>query len=94
VGLEVYYPTDLRNALLAAEHAVKVTANASNTKDDPFTTGFLAGYQAALTTLALAFGLSACTSSPMAEWKAGLLTTASPASLPCSTIKRKNLTPA
>jgi hypothetical protein len=57
VGIEVYYPADIRNALLAAEQAVGATADAAGDKDDPFTTGFLTGYRAALTTLALAFGL-------------------------------------
>jgi hypothetical protein len=58
MGLEVYYPTDVRNALLAAEQAVNATADATGSKDDPFTAGFLTGYRAALVTLALAFGLT------------------------------------
>lgn len=65
MGLEVYYPTDIRNALLAAEQAANATAKAVRpahdgaigNQDDPFSAGFLAGYWAALTTLALAFGL-------------------------------------
>jgi len=57
VGLNVYYPADVRNALLAAEQAVNATAEAAGDPEDPFTAGFLAGYRAALTTLALAFGL-------------------------------------
>jgi len=59
MGLEVYYPADIRNALLAAEQAANATATATGDQDDPFTSGFLAGYRAALTTLALAFGLGA-----------------------------------
>ena len=59
VGLEVYYAADIRNALLAAEQAVGATAEATGNRDDPFTAGFLTGYRAALTTLALAFGLAA-----------------------------------
>ena len=62
MGLEVYYPADIRNALLAAEQAVGATADAAGNKDDPFTAGCLTGYRAALTTLALAFGLPACLS--------------------------------
>jgi hypothetical protein len=84
MGLEVYYPTDVRNALLAAEQAVNAMADAAAVgtstcpalvvsdqdtvqqvqgRDDvdcpqsAFTAGFLTGYRAALTTLALAFGL-------------------------------------
>lgn len=70
MGLEVYYPTDVRNALLAAEQAVNAMADAAtigqgqvvNQDGDtipqsPFTLGFLTGYRAALTTLALSFGL-------------------------------------
>ncbi len=59
MGLNVYYPQDIRNALLAAEQAVSATADAASQRDDPFTAGFLVGYRAALTTLALAFGLTA-----------------------------------
>jgi len=57
VGLNVYYPNDVRNALLAAEQAVNAATDAAGDQDDPFTAGFLAGYRAALTTIALAFGL-------------------------------------
>lgn len=73
MGLEVYYPTDVRNALLAAEQAVNAMADATavgaaiqagqdqaggvTIHQSAFTAGFLTGYRAALTTLALAFGL-------------------------------------
>lgn len=59
MGLEVYYPADIRNALLAAEQAVSETAHATSSLDDPVAASFLAGYRAALTTFALAFGLVA-----------------------------------
>lgn len=61
MALEVYYPQDIRNALLAAEQAVNATADATtgDQEGDSFTAGFLTGYRAALTTLALAFGLAA-----------------------------------
>jgi hypothetical protein len=78
VALEVYYPADIRNALLAAEQAVNATAEASDRLDDPFTAGFLTGYRAALTTLALAFGLAACSEPPSADRKSALLATALP----------------
>lgn len=58
MSLNVYYPTDIRNALLAAEQAVNATTDAAGAHDDPFTAGFLTGYRAALTTIALAFGLA------------------------------------
>lgn len=65
--LEVYYPADIRNALLAAEQAVNATADATGDQEgDPFTAGFLTGYRTALTTLALAFGLVATDSG---EWR-------------------------
>jgi len=57
MGLEVYYPADVRNALLAAEQSVSATAQVAGSQDDPFAAGFLTGYRAALTTIALAFGL-------------------------------------
>lgn len=79
MGLEVYYPADIRSALLAAEQAVSATADAACRKDDPFTAGFLTGYRAALTTLALAFGLAARPETFSADRKAALLATVSPA---------------
>lgn len=58
MGLEVYYPGDILNALQAAEQAVNATVEATGGRDDPFAAGYLAGYRAALVTVALAFGLS------------------------------------
>lgn len=52
MGLEVYYPDDIRNAILAAEQATNAAAEAGEVSDD-----YLAGYRAALMTIALAFGL-------------------------------------
>ena len=57
MGLEIFYPADIRNALLAAEQAANVTVKATGNTDDVFASGYLAGYRAALTTVALAFGL-------------------------------------
>lgn len=73
MGLEVYYSADIRNALLAAEQAVNATADAAGIKDDPFTAGFLTGYRAALTTMALAFGLATCPGVPSTERRAAFL---------------------
>ena len=73
MGLEVYYPTDIRNALLAAEQAANATAKATGNQDDPFSAGFLAGYRAALTTLALAFGLTAHPEPSLPERRTTLL---------------------
>lgn len=67
MGLEVYYPADIGNALLPAEQAVNATADAARNDDDPFTAGFLTGYRAALTTLALAFGLAVRSKTPLVE---------------------------
>lgn len=70
MGLQVFYPTDIRNALLAADQAVNAATDAADAQDDPFTAGFLTGYRAALTTLALAFGLATWSESPLMEQKA------------------------
>ena len=64
MGLEVYYPTDIRNALLAAEQASSTALMAANGQaplrvgqNNEFAEGYREGYRAALTTIALAFGL-------------------------------------
>lgn len=56
MGLTVFYPSDIRNALLAAEQSASATAEAISS-DDAFIGDYLEGYHAALTTIALAFGL-------------------------------------
>ena len=53
MGLEVYYPDDIRNALLAVEHATDEAAEFGGRNED-----YLAGYRAALKTIALAFGVA------------------------------------
>lgn len=64
MALEVYYPQDIRNALLAAEQANNAAlmascggSNESCLERGEFAQGYEAGYRAALTTMALAFGL-------------------------------------
>jgi hypothetical protein len=57
MGLAVFYPENIANALLAAEQAANATAKATGDQNDPFSAGYLTGYRAALTTLAVAFGL-------------------------------------
>jgi hypothetical protein len=78
MALEVYYPQDIRNALLAAEQASNATMVAAGGEDDKFTQGFQSGYRAALATIALAFGLlrpdGRCESQ---EWQPVFLTAAS-----------------
>jgi hypothetical protein len=69
VTRQVVFPTDIRDALRAAEQAVNATADAAFKEDDPFIAGFLTGYQAALTTLALAFGLADCSEFTSSERK-------------------------
>lgn len=51
-----YYSKDIRNALLAAEQANRGALLAAG-DDKEFTQGYREGYRAALTTIALAFGL-------------------------------------
>lgn len=57
MGLEVYYPQDIRNALLAAEQASGAAWRAANGEDKEFAQGYREGYRDALATIALAFGL-------------------------------------
>ncbi len=56
MGLNVYYPQDVRNALQAAEQSTNAALTAVG-GDDAYTRGYREGYRAALTTVALAFGL-------------------------------------
>jgi len=56
MGLDVYYPADVRNALLAAEQSTTAAIAAAD-GDDAYSAGYQAGYRAALITIALAFGL-------------------------------------
>ena len=56
MSLEVFYLKDIRNALLSAEHASAATQHAVF-RDDPLAKAYQDDYRAALTTLALAFGL-------------------------------------
>ena len=57
MSLEVYYPQDIHNALLAAEQATASALQASCEVDARYSQGYDDGYHAALMTLALAFGL-------------------------------------
>lgn len=57
MGLEVYFPGDILNALLAAEQASGAALRATSQENDEFAQGYQEGYRAALTTIALAFGL-------------------------------------
>ena len=57
MALEVYYPQDVRNALLAAEQASSAALVAVGGEENEFAKGYREGYRAALTTIALAFGL-------------------------------------
>lgn len=60
MGLDIYFKEDIRNALLAADEASTSTARACYPGPDRsvYLNAFLEGYRAALTTVALAFGLS------------------------------------
>jgi hypothetical protein len=57
MALEVYFPQDIRNVLLAAEQASSAALMATQAEHNEFAQGYREGYRAALTTLALAFGL-------------------------------------
>lgn len=56
MALEVFWPTDIKNAILAAEQASRAALQAGNL-DDQFARGYREGHKAALATIALAFGL-------------------------------------
>lgn len=76
MSLQVYYPADIRNALAAAEQAQRAALQAAGGGSD-FVQGFQEGYRAALTTVALAFGLIPRPEAPGAEWETGIPTTSS-----------------
>jgi hypothetical protein len=84
MSLEVYYPQDILNALLAAEHASGAMAEAIAAQDDAddsqsaFFAGYATGYRAALTTLALAFGLVRYDGEPLRQYAAAVCCTTSP----------------
>ncbi|MFZ5915533.1 MAG: hypothetical protein ACOYZ7_01190 [Chloroflexota bacterium] len=56
MALEVWYRTDIENAILAAEQAATLTLDVTGASGER-AEGYRAGYLAALTTVALAFGL-------------------------------------
>ena len=60
MGLDIFFAEDVRNALLAADEASSSTARvcAAVGGDQVTLRAYLEGYRAALTTVALAFGLS------------------------------------
>jgi hypothetical protein len=60
MGLDIFFDEDIRNALLAANEASASTARvcAALGGDQVALRAYLEGYRAALTTVALAFGLS------------------------------------
>jgi hypothetical protein len=60
MGLDIFFTEDVRNALMAADEASSFTARvcAAVGGDQVTLRAYLEGYRAALTTVALAFGLS------------------------------------
>jgi hypothetical protein len=60
MGLDIFFIEDVRNALMAADEASSSTARACAAVSGNQVTlrAYLEGYRAALTTVALAFGLS------------------------------------
>ena len=57
MALDVYFRKDIGNILLAARQASSTALRATDGENEPFARGYQAGYQAALITIALAFGL-------------------------------------
>jgi hypothetical protein len=59
MALDIYFSEDIRNALLAADEASTSTARACAAVDGDQVTlrAYMEGYRAALSTVALAFGL-------------------------------------
>jgi hypothetical protein len=57
MALDAYSSKDIGNALLAARHASSTALHMTDGENEPFARGYEAGYQAALITIALAFGL-------------------------------------
>ncbi|KPK84260.1 MAG: hypothetical protein AMJ81_06095 [Phycisphaerae bacterium SM23_33] len=72
MGLAVYYQQDILNALMAAEQASGAAAAATGGQDG-FAQGYMAGYRAALATLALAFGLRQLQGRENVETRSNLL---------------------
>ena len=64
MALDVWYQSDIQNALSAAEHAGGAALGAASNDRDPFVAGYEAGYRSALVTVALAFGLVPTTLDP------------------------------
>jgi hypothetical protein len=60
MGLDIFFAEDIRNALMAADEASSSTARVCAAVGGNQVTlrAYLEGYRAALTTVALAFGLS------------------------------------
>jgi len=56
MALDIFFSDDIRNALLAADEASSSTA--AYCPDGPILQAYMEGYRAALTTVALAFGLA------------------------------------
>jgi hypothetical protein len=65
MALDVWYKSDIQNALRAADQASGATLKAVSNADEPYVLGYQTGYRAALTTLALAFGLVPVESQPV-----------------------------
>jgi hypothetical protein len=76
MSLEVYYPQDIRNVLQAAEQSCRAALLAAGGGRNEFAQGYGEGYLAALTTIALAFGLMRLDSlNESVEWPPNFLLT-------------------
>ncbi len=57
MALDVWFRSDIENALRAAEQASGAAIRAAGREGEPYAHGFQTGFRAALATIALAFGL-------------------------------------
>jgi len=57
MSLDVYFKSDIENALRAAEHPARQLLEKLAESDEQYSQGYRDGFNAALATVALAFGL-------------------------------------
>jgi len=56
--MNCWFPEDVSRALAAARHSIRASSAARTSRPTPDEAAWLAGYEAALDTLAVAFGLA------------------------------------
>lgn len=68
MALDVWFRSDIQNALRAAEQASGAALRAAGNEHGPYLAGFQAGCRATLATIALAFGLLPSSLEPVGRW--------------------------